>query len=129
MQEGNDIAITRLAMLYVEIDNYDDAIRLYNIAIEKGEPVAMNSMGLLYQHGLGVEPDVKKSIELYQQAANHNSIGGLINLGLMYEKGLGVPQSYEKAIELYEKSYQLGYTDAKLRIDFLKNNVLKNASN
>ncbi|EKT63824.1 SEL1-like repeat protein [Providencia burhodogranariea] len=129
MQEGNDIAITRLAMLYAEIDNYDDAIRLYNIAISKNDPEAMNSMGLLYKYGIGVNLNIKKSVMLFEQASNNNSATGSINLGLMYEEGLGVPQSYEKAIELYEKSYQLGYTDAKLRIDFLKNNILKKSNN
>ncbi|EMX6285300.1 tetratricopeptide repeat protein [Providencia sp. PROV257] len=120
IQMGNDTAITRLATLYGEMSDYKKAMELYNIAILKEDPEAMNYMGLLYKHGLGVEIDYQKSVNFFEKAARYNSITGLIDLGLMYEEGLGVKQSYAKAIELYEKAYQLGYTDAQLRIDFLK---------
>lgn len=125
IQSGNDYAITRLGMLYGDLEKYDEAIKCYEIAIKKGDPVAMNSMGLLYQHGFGVKRDIQKAVKLYQDASNNDGVGGLIDLGLLYEKGLGVPQSYEKAVELYQKAYQLGYEDIQQRIDFLNKNFIK----
>lgn len=122
---GNDFAITRLGYLYGDLENYDDAIKCYEKAIIKGDPAAMNSMGLLYQHGFGVQRDINKAVKLYQDASNKDSLGGLINLGLMYEEGLGVPQSYEKAVKLYKRAYQLGYTDIQLRIDYLDKKMHK----
>lgn len=89
----------------------------------------MNSMGLLYQHGFGVQRDINKAVNFYQDAAEQDEIGGLINLGLMYEEGLGVPQNYEKAIELYTRAYQLGYTDIQLRINFLNKHFINNNKN
>ena len=125
IQAENVVAITRLGMLYSALENYDEAIKYYQLAIDKGDSTAMNSMGLLYQHGFGVKRNINKSITFYQRSADNNNIAGLINLGLMYEEGLGVPQSYEKAIELYERAYQLGYADAQLRVDFLKKNLTR----
>lgn len=126
MQSGNYFAITRLGMLYGELEKYDEAIKYYQEAIKKGDPAAMNSLGLLYQHGFGFKRDINKAVKLYQDAANKDGIGGLVNLGLMYEEGLGVPKNYKKAIELYTRAYQLGYTDIQLRIDFLNKNFIKN---
>lgn len=115
--------------MYSELEKYDEAIIYYQEAIKKGDPAAMNSMGLLYQHGFGVKRDISQSVKLYQDAANKDGIGGLINLGLMYEEGLGVPQNYEKAIELYTRAYQLGYTDIQLRINFLNKHFINNNKN
>lgn len=126
MQSGNYFAITRLGMLYGELEKYDEAIKCYQEAIKKGDPAAMNSLGLLYQHGFGFKRDINKAVKLYQDAANKDGIGGLVNLGLMYEEGLGVPKNYKKAIELYTRAYQLGYTDIQLRINFLNKNFIKN---
>ncbi|WIV88783.1 tetratricopeptide repeat protein [Proteus appendicitidis] len=126
IQSGNHFAITRLGMLYGELEKYDEAIKCYQEAIKKGDPSAMNSLGLLYQHGFGFKRDINKAVKLYQDAANKDGIGGLVNLGLMYEEGLGVPKNYKKAIELYTRAYQLGYTDIQLRIDFLNKNFIKN---
>lgn len=126
MQSGNYFAITRLGMLYGELEKYDEAIKSYQEAIKKGDPAAMNSLGLLYQHGFGFKRDINKAVKLYQDAANKDGIGGLVNLGLMYEEGLGVPKNDKKAIELYTRAYQLGYTDIQLRIDFLNKNLIKN---
>lgn len=126
MQSGNYFAITRLGMLYGELEKYDEAIKYYQEAIKKGDPAAMNSLGLLYQHGFGLKRDINKAAKLYQDAVNKDGIGGLVNLGLMYEEGLGVPKNDKKAIELYTRAYQLGYTDIQLRIDFLNKNLIKN---
>ncbi|EFE52796.1 Putative beta-lactamase hcpD precursor [Providencia rettgeri] len=125
---GNDFAITRLGYLYGDLENYDEAIKCYEIGIANGDPAAMNSMGLLYQHGFGVQVDINKAVKLYQDASNKEGLGGLINLGLMYEEGLGVPQSYEKAINLYKRAYQLGYTDIQSRIDYLDKKMHKKSN-
>lgn len=129
MQTGNYFALTRLGILYSELEKYDEAIKCYQEAIKKGDPAAMNSMGLLYQHGFGVKRDISQAVKLYQNAANKDGIGGLINLGLMYEEGLGVPQNYQKAVELYTRAYQLGYTDIQLRINFLNKHFINNNRN
>ncbi|MEX5992845.1 tetratricopeptide repeat protein [Providencia vermicola] len=63
----------------------------------------MNSMGLLYQHGFGVQRDINKAVKLYQDASNKDSLGGLINLGLMYEEGLSAPQKVMRKLSNYTK--------------------------
>ncbi|QKJ50254.1 sel1 repeat family protein [Proteus vulgaris] len=129
IQADHYLAITRLGILYGNLEKYDEAIIYYQEAIKKGDPAAMNSMGLLYQHGFGVKRDINKAVKFYQDATEQDEIGGLINLGLMYEEGLGVPQNYKKAIELYTRAYQLGYTDIQLRINFLNKHFIDNNRN
>lgn len=56
--------------------------------------------------------NVKKAVELYQQAvdSNHAIVGGhpvaMLHLAIHYERGIGVNQDYDKAFDLYNRILQ-----------------------
>lgn len=80
------------------------AYNYLNKAIELGSISAINSLGLLYLNGTyPVKKDLKKAIEYFTLAAEHNYAYAFNNLGKIYEnKG-----NYKEAIFYYEKSSSL----------------------
>jgi hypothetical protein len=56
--------------------NYLLAARWYEKSQELGDPLATTYLGRLHEHGLGVQRDVKKAEELYEEAAAAGSSDG-----------------------------------------------------
>lgn len=74
-------------------------------AIELGSIPALNQMGLLYLHGTyPVKKDIKKALEYFSKASEHNYAYAFNNLGKIYED----KNNYKEAISYYEKSATLG---------------------
>ncbi|EPW8574434.1 tetratricopeptide repeat protein [Morganella morganii] len=117
---GNEIAMSNLGMLYVDLEEYQKAFHYFKLSADKGFYVAINNLGSLYRYGYGVKQDYTKALSLFQRAAELGSSSGLYNIASMYEKGEGVKQDDNKAIEYYEKALAAGHYPAQERIDFLK---------
>ena len=72
-------------------------------AAEQGLAEAQYNLGVMYQHGGGVDVNYKKAIEWFEKAAEQGVADAQYNLGVMYYDGLGVDVNYKKAIEWYER--------------------------
>ena len=48
---------------------------------------ALTSIAYLYENGFGVEPDLEKAVELYQQAAEKGVENGVNHLNRLIEEG------------------------------------------
>ena len=83
--------------------DYKKAISYFNKAKDLGNIAALNSLGLCYQKGLGVEQDLKKALKYYEEAANKNYVYALNNLGLYYES----LKEYDLAKNYFLKSANL----------------------
>ena len=90
-----------------EID-YEEAIKWYRKAAEKGNAVAQNNLGNMYKNALGVKKNDKEAAKWFQLSAEQGNASGQYNLGLMYQHGHGVEQDYTKAFAWYEKSAKKG---------------------
>ena len=63
---------------------------------------AMNTLGLVYMAGIGVEQDTAQAVEWLEKAAAHGYGDAYHNLGMMYKDGTGgVRQDFEKAYSLF----------------------------
>jgi TPR repeat protein len=69
----------------------------------------MYNLGVLYEHGQGVEQDYKRARRWYEKAAACGDASAMYNLGLLYANGRGVEQDYEQARRWYEKAVKAGY--------------------
>ena len=109
------------------ISNNEVDIELIKRA-EEGNPMAMNSLGSSYEHGLGVPQDYMQAAYWYQRAAESGDEFAPDNLGRLYEEGLGVPQdsaladywysiAVEKYLELAEQGYPYG--DIMLNLSYM----------
>lgn len=64
---------------------------------EAGDPVAQNSLGALYDHGLGVIEDNAEAARWYEMAAQQGFPLAMRNIGNQYATGHGVPFDLEAA--------------------------------
>ncbi len=89
---------------------YLDAIELLRGLISRDSPypAALNLMGKMRLEGLGVEKDIKMSVELFQQAHNLGNVSATHNLALCYRDGCGVEQNFDQAIELFKSAAERG---------------------
>ncbi|MBI2253824.1 MAG: sel1 repeat family protein [Proteobacteria bacterium] len=75
---------------------------------EAGDAVAQNSLGALYDHGLGVPEDNAEAARWYEMAAQQGMPLAMRNLGNQYATGHGVPYDINLAQQWYEKAAALG---------------------
>ena len=87
---------------------YDDALKFANESVLNGETDAEFILACLYLHGLGVDQDQAKAIELFKKISdNHESemaCDATIRLSLCYLRGEGVDKSAEKSVEYLDKA-------------------------
>lgn len=72
--------------------DYATAMRLWRPLAEQGIARAQNNLGVLYENGRGVRPDINEALRWYRLAAQQNYGGAQNNLGLIYALGRGVPR-------------------------------------
>lgn len=97
--------------LYRE-QNYTAASALFKQAAKNGSAEAADYLGILYEFGLGTQPDCKEAKTWFQQGAKGNSSSAMDHLGLLFEHGCGVKLDNAEAKRWFEKSSRLGNADA-----------------
>lgn len=62
---------------------------------------AYHSLAYMYEHGEGVDKNLKKALEYYQKAAEKGHFGSKNNIGRLYLNGIGVDKDEKKAFESF----------------------------
>ncbi len=79
-----------------------EAVRLYRLAAEKGNALAQNNLGAIYEAGEGALPrNEREALRLYQLAADQGLPGAQSNLGAMCATGHGVQRNEREAVRLW----------------------------
>ncbi|HVT62166.1 MAG TPA: tetratricopeptide repeat protein, partial [Legionellaceae bacterium] len=101
---------------------YEDALSLYQTAVQRGHIKAMSNLGLFYLEGKKgvVAKDEKKAVELITSAVEKGHARSQYNLARMYEKGCGVEMDMDKAIEWYQKAADNGDKSAEKKLKKLQ---------
>jgi len=103
---------------FLRIDK-EKAFELLHRASLMNNAQAQVNLGFMYETGYGVEKNLVRARELYQQSAAQNYPQGMNNLATFYKEGLGgLEVDTNKALELYLKAAQAGN-------DFANNNLGK----
>jgi uncharacterized protein len=76
-------------LLFVSRGEYRKAFAGLIEAVKKGNPVAHETLGLMYKNGNGVERNHKKAFDLLLVAAEKGEIASQYNIGSMYFLGEG----------------------------------------
>lgn len=66
-------------------------------------------LGLLYEHGRGVEKNLEKAAELYEHGADLGNREAQNNLGSFLMQGTGLPQDKRRAFSLFQSAAEQGY--------------------
>jgi TPR repeat protein len=89
--------------------HYTRAMLLFRLAAEQGSGGAMQYLGYMHQHGLGMKVDYAAAWDWDRRAASHGNPGAMHQMGYMDELGLGVPSvDYAGAMSWYRKAADLG---------------------
>ena len=93
--------------------NIDEAFRMYMMAAEKGDAVAQSNVGSMFLYGTGRPCDYVKAVEWLRKSVAQNNARAMFLLGNCYILGEGVPVDINMAKQLFEQSANLGYEQAK----------------
>ncbi len=112
-ENGSIAAMGYLADMYAAGEvavpkDCNQALKYYNMAIEKGDSSCMVNLGRLYLSGDCVTADYTKAEKLFTMAAEKGNTFGYFNIGFMYEAGIGKAPGYNKALEWYFKTAEQG---------------------
>ncbi len=91
--------------------DYAAALSEFRPLAEQGDAKAQNSLGFMYDNGLGVARDHTKAARWYRKAAEQGYAKAQFGLGAMYYNGRGLAQNYATAARWYRKAAEQG--DAK----------------
>ncbi|MDO5308893.1 MAG: toll/interleukin-1 receptor domain-containing protein [Planctomycetia bacterium] len=88
-----------------------EGLRLIQTAVQVEEPEAFYYYGKCYESGMGVEEDVSKARELYEQGAKRGSINCVCMLSSFYADGTGGKKDPKRAFELAHSAYSYNDPD------------------
>nr|XP_056712774.1 protein sel-1 homolog 2 [Euleptes europaea] len=103
---GDANGVAFLGKMYLEgstavpQDNFT-AWRYFRIAADKGNPVGLWGLGLLYFRGGVVQVNYTEAFKYFQKAAEKGLSSAQLQLGVMYLTGLGVRKNYKLAFRYF----------------------------
>lgn len=77
--------------------NYEEALKQFKPAAERGDAEAQHLMGVLYRYGRGVKIDHVEAGKWFLMAAKQGNPESQLYLGLMYQNGEGVKRDLATA--------------------------------
>ena len=103
--------------------NDADALAMAKARVQKKDPNAMKYLGDQYSRGrLGLEKDMSRAVELWNEAAGLGSVGGCYELGLTYINGDGAEQDVARGVCFFEKAAMLGHWGARHNLGSYEHN-------
>ena len=111
--ENNDIgAYNKLGYMHefgygMEI-NHVEAIRLYEIGVEKGHTQSLYMLARILENNSKHKCNYVKVLQLYKAAIKKDHLGSLICLANMYKDRYNIKQNGAKAIKLFEIAIEKG---------------------
>ena len=113
--QGYAAAESDLAYVLADEDP-KESLRLTELAVAQGLPVAMGDLGWRYMFGIVVERDVGKALALFRQAIDQGDEYAMCHLGEMYEYGWGVDQDDSEAVKWYRTAAERQYRNGWYRL-------------
>jgi uncharacterized protein len=96
--------------------DYATALKELIPLANEGDTRALNSIGVLYHGGLGVQRDYPRAVRLFRLAAEQGNAKAQFNLGFISHRGEGVPQNIAEALRWYRLAAEQGIARAKYTI-------------
>ena len=98
--ESGEISIEEAEKAYSD-GKIDIALDIWQKLSLKGDVIALNNLGYLYEKGIGVKKDLLKSLELYLKSANAGAPIAQYNVGEIYAEGRGVSINNKEALKWF----------------------------
>ena len=99
--------------------DYETALNEWHPLAEQGNASAQTNLGIMYQHGRGVEQNEAEAVRWYLPAAEQGNALAQTNLGIMYERGRGVEQNEAEAVRWYLPAAEQGNATAQSNLGIM----------
>jgi len=96
--------------------NYPEALKFYERAAEKGNPVAENAVGAMYYYATGVPLDEAKGTRYFQKAAEKGMARAQVHLAHVYLMGSTLPRSKVEALKWIFRANVQGEVTARVTL-------------
>lgn len=106
---------------------YDAARRIWETLGARGGGQAYFNLGILYEDGLGVAPDLGRAIAYYELAAREGSRSAQYRLGMLYAAGDKLAADPERARHWLTAAAAAGDADAAAALDRLEGRAASGA--
>jgi len=93
----------------VEREDYQTALKEWMPLAEAGDERAQYNIGLMYEHGRGVQESQEKAFKWYQRAAEGGAVPAQHNLGTMYASGRAVVKDMVEAYKWFHVAAAAGF--------------------
>ena len=100
--------------------NYSIALAFLRRAADKGHPLALYNLGVIYAHGYGIDVNPEVAFNCYAKAAERGSLDGLNNLGVCYQHGFGCVRNLNLAFEKFREAAERGYVISMSNCGYMK---------
>lgn len=95
---------------------YATALELYQELADLQEPAATYRLGLMYEQGLGTDPNPVAAASWYQKARALESPEAIAALAELHRKGTGVLQNFKEALRLNLSAAESGHAPAQFNL-------------
>ena len=109
LELGDDSVISILGVVSYQLEEYEEAVKYFNIGVNHRNLDAIYHLGLCYAKGLGVKQDFNQARFYYEMGANLNDPNCLYNLSLYYRNGIAVTQNTILADTLLNQAKEQGF--------------------
>jgi len=100
--------------------NYQEAAKLFQLAVVNESADAKYALGSMYTYGEGVLLDYQKAVKWYRLAAVQGHMDAQYTLGLIYGSGQqGLPQDYREAVKWYRLAAEMGNAGAQANLGMM----------
>lgn len=102
--------------------DYQQAVRYYRLAAEKGHAQAQFCLGQCYEYGIGLSGNHPAAIKWYELAARQQIAEAQYRLGYLYRNGIGVTRDSKKCVYWLERAAYAGVADAQYLLGWMYRN-------
>ncbi len=100
-----------------------EAVGLYVLRAEQGDPDAQYNLGHAYATGNDIERDRSKAIKWYAAAAKAGHIEAQYALGSLFQHGWkGIPPNHREAADWFKRAAEQGHVKAQWQLSLLYEN-------
>ena len=92
---------------------YDQAVKMFRLAAEKGFTPAQYYLGKCYDNGSGVSENKQEAVKWYRLAAEQDFTEAQYYLGYAYLVGQGVPVDYSEGVKWTRLAAEKGFRSAQ----------------
>jgi uncharacterized protein len=115
LPKWNEARVLDEGVVAVKNSDYGRAVQILTPLSDAGNPIARDTLGLLYAYGWGVKRDRERAATLMAAAGTSNLPDRFFSIGQEFEEGKVVEKDQKEALEWFRLAAEAGHPQAKVR--------------